>query len=266
MAYDAAYVSGPYHFGGKGSAQMWIYDDTAEVATVVGAGYIATGADLGMRLGDIVIYRKFDSLTTLANSSMSLHNVSSISGDAVTLTAAYGSSSGLTVPVTSSTGTPGATDDISPSGYLLGSIWVETDQDQAYVNVDNTNSAAIWRPIVDQFVMTWDTFSIDTDGTTVTMRMVVPQPANLIKAFTVNGAVTTSAGSAILTLSRNTTAITNGAITIDGTTGVGVTDSCTPTALNTFAAGDILTGVLSGTQTANSTTVNFCALFERLPS
>lgn len=265
MAYDATQLGGPIHFGGQGTAQFWTYDDTAEVATVVGSGYIATGADYGMQLGDFVIYRKFDSLTTRANPSISLHTVTAIDGDAVTLSAAYGSASGLTVPVTSSTGTPGVTDDTTPAGYMLGSIWVETDQDQAYVALDVSNGAAVWRPIVDQFVLSKSDLVIDTDGTTQTLRIVVPQPANLIKAYTVTNGVTTNAGDVTLTLSRNSTAITNGVITIGGTSAVGTVDSCTPSALNTFAAGDVLTGVISGTMTA-AVFADFTALFERLPS
>lgn len=265
MSYDSAYLGGPIHFGSKGNANFWVLDTVDLVATAIGSGYISDAYLRGMQLGDFVLIRKYDSLSTKANPTISLHTATAVtSGVGATLSAAIGDTSGLTVPVTSSTGTPGVSSDVD-LGYMLGSIWVETDQDQAYVNLDTTDGAAVWRPIVDQFVMTHDTLSIDTDGTTITLRMVVPQPANLIKAFTVNNAVTTSAGSATITLSRNSTAITSGVITVDGTSAPATVDSCTPSALNTFAAGDILTGVVGGTQTA-AATVNFCALFERLPS
>jgi hypothetical protein len=264
MGYDTNYLSGPIYFAGKGAAQMWMYDDTAAVATVIASGYISDGATRGLQQGDFVLYRKFDSLTTRANPSVSLHTVTSVSGEDVTLSAAIGDTSGLTVPVTSSTGTPGTTADTA-DGYMLGSIWVETDQDQAYVAVDVTEDAAIWRPIVDQFVLTQTGISIDSNGTTGSIYLPVPQPANLIKAYTVLSAVTTDANNATITLSRNSTAITNGVITIGGTTGIGTTDSCTPSAANTFAAGDVLTGVVGGTQ-VNSSVVSFAALFERLPA
>jgi hypothetical protein len=265
MAYDSGFLGGPIHFGSKGNANFWVLDTVDAVVTAIASGYISDGYLRGMQLGDFVLIRKYDSLVTKANPTISLHTVTAVtSAENTTLSAAVGDSSGLTVPVTSSTGTPGVTSDLD-LGYMLGSIWVETDQDQAYVALDVTDGAAVWRPIVDQFVMTETGISIDTDGTTGRIRMAIPQPANLIKAFTVNNAVTTSAGSAIITISRNSTAVTNGVITIDGTTGTGVVDSATPTALNTFAAADVLNGVISGTQTA-AATVNFCALFERLPA
>jgi hypothetical protein len=61
MAYNSAYLSGPFYFGGSGAAQMWMYDDTANVATVIASGYISDGNQRGMQPGDFVVYRKYDS-------------------------------------------------------------------------------------------------------------------------------------------------------------------------------------------------------------
>lgn len=263
MAYDTEYLGGPIHFGSKGNARFWVYDDTAEVATVVASGYISDGYDRGMEQGDFLLYRKYDSLVTKANPSISLHTVTVVtSSENTTLSAAIGDSSGLTVPVFSTTGTPGVGDDTA-DGYMLGSIWVETDQDQAYVALDVSEGAAIWRPIVDQFVLSQDNISIDSNGTTGQVRLVVPQPANLINAYTVVHGGVTLDQPAVITLNRNATAVTNGVITIAAAADNGVVDTCTPSGANTFAAGDVLNGVVSGTNTV-SALVNFTALFERL--
>ncbi len=262
MAYNTEYLGGPIHFGSKANARMWVYDTTDLVATVIGSGHISDGYDRGLQLGDLVLIRKYDSLTTKANPSISFHTVTAVtSAENTTLSAAYGDDSGLTVPVVSTTGTPGVSDDVD-LGYMLGSLWVETDQDQVYVNVDTTDGAAIWRPIIDQFVLTQDGISIDNNGTTGQFRMVVPQPARLIKAMAVVHGATTDANSALITFSRNATVVTNGVITIAGTTAIGGVASCTPTAANVFAANDVLNGVVSGTQN-NSSIANVTALFER---
>lgn len=262
MTYDPEYLAGPMYFGSKGAAQIYVLDTVDLVATAIGSGYISDAFLRGMQLGDFVIIRKYDSLITKANPGLSWHYVTAIGEDTpVTLSAAVGDSSGLTVAVTSSSATPGVTDDLD-LGYSLGSLWVETDQDQVYVAVDVTDGAAIWRPVVDQFVLSQDGISIDTNGTTGQVRLVVPQPSRLLSAWTVNHGATTDANNATITLSRNATAVTNGVITIGGTTGIGTVDSCTPSAANVFAAGDVLNGVVGGTQ-VNSSIVNFTALFER---
>ena len=54
---------------------------------------------------------------------------------------------GATTVVKSNTGAtaaPGATDD-SAASYAVGSVWIDTTNDRAYICVDATASAAVWR-------------------------------------------------------------------------------------------------------------------------
>ena len=44
---------------------------------------------------------------------------------------------------TAATGAPGATDD-SAAGYVVGSVWIDTTNDRAYVCLDATATAAVW--------------------------------------------------------------------------------------------------------------------------
>lgn len=57
---------------------------------------------------------------------------------------------------------PGATDDISPGHYTVGSMWVNTSDDTVWINVDNTDGAAVWKQVDGTGVGT-DYFPLDTD-------------------------------------------------------------------------------------------------------
>lgn len=267
MTYNSDYLSAPIYFGSKGAAQMWVLDTVDLVATVIASGYISDAFMRGMQIGDQVTIRKFDSLTLRTNPSISLHQVTAVSESVgATLSAAYGDDSGLTVPVVSGTTTPTVNDDVG-DGYALGSLWIETDVDEVYVTTDNSTAAAVWKPIVDHFMLTFQGLDIDSNNAvTNAIALPVPVPAKLVSAFTVvEGVTTTAAGTVTVTLSRNGTAITNGVITIPGGSADGTVNSCAPTALNTFSAGDVLNGVMTTTSTADDV-VNFVAYFERLAS
>lgn len=262
MAYNTAYLGGPIYFGSKGAASFWVYDDTALVATVIAAGYISDARERGMEQGDFVLYRKFDSLSAKTNPSISLHTVTLVTASGATLSSAIGDSSGLTVAVNSTTGTPGVGDDIN-DGYSLGSLWVETDADEVYANVDTTSGAAVWYPLTDHFCLTFTGISLDNDDD-VTSSLPVPFASQLTAAYTV---VSSAAGTALnatasLVLSRNATAITNGVITIANAATGGDVDVATPTALNVFAAGDVLNIAVSTTQNITKA-CNFVAYFKR---
>lgn len=47
---------------------------------------------------------------------------------------------------TAATAAPGATDD-SAAGYAVGSVWIDTTNDKAYVCLDSTATAAVWTEI-----------------------------------------------------------------------------------------------------------------------
>lgn len=267
MAYDTAYLGGPFYFAGKGAGSMWMYDTTDLVATVIGSGHISDGFMRGMEQGDVVFIRKYDSLSAKSNPSISMHTVT-VCTDAedTTLSAAIGDTSGLTVPVVSASGTPGVGDDIA-DGYGLGSLWVETDQDEVYVTVDNSTGAAIWYPVTDHFMLTFNLSDFATP--TVTVPIPVPAPGTLVSAYTVMsgvGATAALAATATVTLSRNATAITNGVITIANAATAGDVDSCTPSALNLFAAGDVLNAKVDTTAVLTGNNANLVAYFKRAAS
>ena len=50
----------------NGACRLWCYDTTDALSTVVGAGYISDAAAVGMRAGDMVIFRRFSDLTDLS--------------------------------------------------------------------------------------------------------------------------------------------------------------------------------------------------------
>jgi hypothetical protein len=42
---------------------------------------------------------------------------------------------------------PGETDDSDPAGYGVGSLWLDTTNDKAYICLDATNGSAVWKDI-----------------------------------------------------------------------------------------------------------------------
>jgi hypothetical protein len=42
---------------------------------------------------------------------------------------------------------PAVTDDSDPAGYAIGSLWLDTTADKAYICLDATNGAAVWKEI-----------------------------------------------------------------------------------------------------------------------
>lgn len=265
MAYNTAYLGGPIYFGSKGAASFWVYDDTALVATVIAAGYISDARERGMEQGDFVLYRKFTDLAAKTSPSISLHTVTLVTATGATLSAAIGDSSGLTVAVASATSTPGATQDVN-AGFSLGSLWVETDVDEVYVNTDTTSGAAVWYPCTDHFMLTFSGASLATPA--IGMQIPVPVPATLVRAdiALANGAAGNTAlnSTATLVMSRNATAITGGTVVITNAATTGDFNA-SPSALNLFAAGDILNVAVSTTQTT-ARSGNFVAYFKRAAS
>jgi hypothetical protein len=49
---------------------------------------------------------------------------------------------------------PTATND-SASGYVVGSVWVNTATSSSYICTDNTASAAVWRPLTGTIMLSW---------------------------------------------------------------------------------------------------------------
>lgn len=77
MAYSTSNppsLMGSPRIGGTG-LQVWDYRSTDDAATVDGAGYFSNGADLGMRVGDLVYVTDTDASPVI----VTLHQVSAVS-------------------------------------------------------------------------------------------------------------------------------------------------------------------------------------------
>ena len=78
---------------------------------------------------------------------------------------------------TAATAAPGATDD-SAAGYAVGSVWINTTADKAYVCLDATATAAVWTEITQSGGGTEATKTdIEDEGTTNADRYVSPEVA-----------------------------------------------------------------------------------------
>lgn len=179
----------------------WTYDDTADIATVVAAGYITgVGPTKGMAVGDKVTYRQFDSLTTKATLiSVSVHYVTAISATtgAVTLTAG-----GENRPVIE--------DALA--------VTLTAGQSGGLVVFDKLDGAVITLPAPEPGLF-FD-FVVDTASTSVGDKVITNDAAVFIKGTVLQ---MTAAGAANVLDTANGS--THRAVTMNGTTTGGVVGS-----------------------------------------
>jgi len=90
-----------------------------------------------------------------------------------------------------------------------------------------------------------------------------PFAGTIVKVYTFLNSILAT-GDAVLTLSINGVAVTNGVVTIaEAGSAVGVVDSATPTALNTVAEGDSIAITVSGANTQNPSSAQVVVVIRR---
>jgi hypothetical protein len=96
MAYDTNklyLVSGSV---GGGRGQIWVYEDTVAKATVIAGTYISDAQARGMKIGDLLIYRQLDSVSSPTSlSDWSMHAVTAVDSGGATAGSSLSQSAGL---------------------------------------------------------------------------------------------------------------------------------------------------------------------------
>ncbi|TNE75559.1 MAG: hypothetical protein EP334_10100 [Gammaproteobacteria bacterium] len=112
---------------------------------------------------------------------------------------------------------PSATDD-SSAGYSVGSLWVDTTNDAAYICVDSTATAAVWLNIhetpTESFIVACSDLS--TEVTTGTGKGVFFMPYAFVVTEVIGAANSTPTGSALtMDINEDGVSILSTKITID---------------------------------------------------
>lgn len=259
MAYTTANVVQQY-LGGPNGRSIYFYTTTDAHTTADDASYFSDGVSRHlMKIGDLVFVVVVDSVSAPTSiSSCSQHYVTSVSGNAATLSAA---ASGSTVTAVNNTATaaPVTTDDTTPGGYTEGSIWVDVTNDEAYINVDKTNSAAQWMNICNDVILQYLPYTIVTAG--AVLRFVAPFTGRIsaVRAIT-NGVLTGTDKLVRLVISGVT--CTSGTLTLTNGSAAATKFSASPTTGNKIVAGYTI-ALQTGAQVCSQATVNFFLVCRR---
>ena len=229
---------------------IWMYEGTDTFATVAGAGYISDAYDRGMLVGDLIIVKQFTTSAFTALSAESLGSVTAVvQATGATLGAAI---TGGTITLGNSTTADPTVNADSSVGYAAGSIWYNSTSGDTWDCVDATVGAAVWVPSKVKVVLGAGKVATLASGAEV-YRWRAPFKGKLIGVSAIlNGALSTADGT--VTFAIGGTGVTNGIITLtQAASGAGSKFTATPTALNTFNAGDTITATIGGGDTSAST-------------
>jgi len=70
MAYVSKHFRSVLGLGGQIGGNMWVYDTADAVSDVYAAGYISDGKDKGVRKGDLIFVRRWNSAVPTSDSEL----------------------------------------------------------------------------------------------------------------------------------------------------------------------------------------------------
>ncbi len=239
---------------------IWLYEWTDDAATVAGAGYISDAYDRGMLAGDVVFVKQFTTSAMTAMSALTMHTVSAVSS---TSGATLGSAiTGGTVILNGTGASNPTVNDDTGDAYAAGSTFTNTTTGDVFIAIDVTSGAAVWVPVKTKAVL--QAGKVSAVGTTAEVyRWRAPFKGKIVGASAIlNGALTTGDGSVTLAIAG--TGVTDGVITLTQSgSAAGSKFTATPSALNTFNAGDTITATVGGSNDA-AVTANLDVLIEQV--
>ena len=258
MAYDNTELK--LVASGGPTGQIWVYETTDSAATVAGSGYISNSASIGMNVGDLLFIKQFTSAAKTALSAQSIYSMTTVTDAASAASAVTGATSNL---VASGTATIAATDDVA-DGYLIGSIYVETDQspDEPYVCTNNATGAAIWQSMANDVVLSYQALTLTSaaqnlywvapfTGRVTAFRAIVPTT------------IATGATDKLVRLVISGNTISSGSLTLGDGDAAGTKYAATPTTDNTIAAGYTIRAQF-GAQACATGVYNFYVVCRRM--
>lgn len=246
---------------GGTTGQIWVYEGTDSAATVVGTGFITNSGSRGMRVGDLLIIRQFTSAAKTALSAQSLYSMTAVTDGSSAASAITGATSNL---VASGTATIAVTDDVA-DGYLIGSIYVETDTspDEPYVCVNNATGGAIWQSMANDLTLFLQSSTALTSAGQTLARLVAPFNGRItaFRAIVLTGATGATDKLVRLVVSGNT--VGSGSLTLADGDAIGTKYAATPTTDNAILAGNTIT-IQTGAQPCATGVFNFWVICRKM--
>jgi hypothetical protein len=245
---------------GGPSGQIWVYEGTDDAATVAGTGYISDSGSRGMRVGDMLVIRQFTSAAKTALTAQSIYSMTAVTDAASAASQVSGATSNL---VGSGTATPDANLDVG-DGYLIGSIYVETDQtpDEPYVCTNNATGAAVWQSMANDVVLQATSPTLTSAGQTLG-RLVAPFAGRITAFRAIVSTAATGATDKLVRLVVSGNTVGSGTLTLVDGDAAGTKYAATPTTDNAIAAGNQIT-IQSGAQPCATGVFNFFVVCRKM--
>jgi len=261
MPYNGDHL-GLINIGSKSGRKVFAYTTTDVHTDVDAVGYFTDGATRGMDVGDIVYVIQVNSLTAPTSvTALTMHAVSASNSTTGVASIAAASTTSATVTVKADATTAPVVGDDTADGYSVGSLFIDVTNDLPYINVDTSAGAAVWVPIRNTVILSFDGLSAN-GGDAAVARFVAPFNGRIVRVHSVLHGGALATGDLTLTTAIAGTGVTNGVITVTQSgSAAGDVDVATPTALNTATTGQQITITGGGSATGNRT-VNVQILFQ----
>lgn len=264
MPYNGDHL-GLINIGSKSGRKVFAYTTTDVHTDVDAVGYFTDGAARGMDVGDIVYVIQVNDLAVPTSvTALTMHAVSASNASTGVASIAVASTTAATVTVRANATSAPAVGDDTGDGYSVGSLWIDVTNDLPYITVDTTLGAAVWVPIRNTAVLSFNGLSANGADAAVA-RFVAPFNGRIVRVQSVlhGGALATA--DFTLTTAIAGTGVTNGVLTVTQSgSAAGDVDVATPTALNTFTTGQQITVTGSGSSTGGRT-VNLFVTVQETP-
>lgn len=262
MAYDTTQlrlITGGLTSNGP---QIWAYDDTVAAATVIATGYISDGDKKKMRVGDVVLYRRFSELVNKSSlTSLSIHDVTAVtSGVGTTLSAAIDGTQTVSTLLSGASDPTVATDNTQ--GAAIGTIYVNTTTNSAFIAVSVATGAAVWISTLHEVMFEWNAYTVVTAAGNPIARFVAPFTGRITQVRAITNGILTGTAKKVQTVISGVT-VTSATLSLTHGAAAGSKYSSTPTTANKIAAGMTIT-LQSGAQAESGASVNFFVVCRRV--
>jgi hypothetical protein len=262
MAYDTTQlrlVTGALTSSGP---QLWEYDDTVASGTVIATGYISDGDKKKMRVGDLVIYRRFTELV-LKNSITSVNFcvVTAVAaGVGVTLSSPIDGTATAQYVLSGTVDPTVATDNTV--GAAVGTVYVNTTNGVPFLCINAGTGVAMWVSLLHEVMFEWNAYTVVTAAGNPIARFVAPFTGRITQFRAITNGTLTGTAKKVYCVISGVTVLTSLLSLTHGSV-ANTKFASAPTTGNKIAAGMTI-ALQSGAQAESGASVNFFVVCRRV--